>query len=1088
MDARVRRPEPVLLWALAGALLLHGGLLLSGSYRRTYDAYVHIFFADHYARGWFTTWEPRWYTGFNTSSYPPAAHQLIAVVSRLTGLELAFVVVQTAVVVLLVLGVYRFSCLWVSPRAASWAAVAAVVSTGLAETVHTFGQLPTTLSLAFLLNALPFADEWIRHGRRRALVAAIACAAATTAAHHVTTLFGSVFFLGPVVVAALLDGLRTPLSGEVAAHPTRLDRATAWPVVARRLRRVAGPLARSALYGGAVLAALFIVVLPYWLWSSSDPITQVPIPHASRADFLADPNAGLVFFVVPWGLTLLLLPYALIRGFTSRAWPLAASVALLALLGTGGTTPVPRLLLGGAYEILTLDRFTFWATIAILPFVGAFVVSATSGRIRHLLEVNLGRWLTVTLTVVTALAVLGSALWALNLAEFRPSQPARIDPAPITAFLDKDDHSRWRYLTLGFGDQMAWLSANTTAQTVDGNYHSARRLPELVSTPVERLEGAKFRGVPGLGSLQQFLTVPGRFHLKFVFSADRFYDPLLRFSGWHRIGTLENGIVVWERADVAPLPAVTAEREIPGWQRLLWGTIPLTAIILALLALLWHAAGRPLPMRAAVAVRFVVDGSWNATLGRLWGWCDRRLAGVAGRIVDGPPTPTRWQSWQPVLERAGRRVVAPARPARRRVQAAAVVAAMVATLVVVTATQATRSDGPESVVIAYHQDLDVRRLAAAHARLDPETRPSFDEWSLQRSVENGLFASYSSLDSVTATLVARDGDRAVVDAHLVSVTSLEELDTTERHELRRVDGRWYLESPAPDPSEPPEQFVARPGIDYLSQGRRRVTTGITTAADVIDRPEVRVLDARLVRVDQRWAVVGRLLNADTVPADVTVTAQLIGDDGEVAASYDAGQGLIHEVRPRETVPFRVDFEGVAGERDPNDPTAGEFRPGLATPLYLDEAEVEGFDVYAQAVVTPFQLDTALTVQELRVVRARDGSRGWRLQGVLRNDSTREATVPHVLVTLHTADGTVAWVVDRYLTTAVRPQRNLGFSIRLPDDRDIRDTGVVPGIFDNGVISPDRPGGPPPPMIALDPATGWSGVTVQAVSFQREGDL
>ena len=27
---------------------------------------------------------------------------------------------------------------------------------------------------------------------------------------------------------------------------------------------------------------------------------------------------------------------------------------------------------------------------------------------------------------------------------------------------------------------MAWVAANTTALTVDGNYHSARRLPELI--------------------------------------------------------------------------------------------------------------------------------------------------------------------------------------------------------------------------------------------------------------------------------------------------------------------------------------------------------------------------------------------------------------------------------------------------------------------------------------------------------------------------------------------------------------------------------------------------------------------------------
>ena len=128
---------------------------------------------------------------------------------------------------------------------------------------------------------------------------------------------------------------------------------------------------------------------------------------------------------------------------------------------------------------------------------------------------------------------------------------------------------------------MAWLSAQTEATTVDGNYHSVRRLPELTSTPVERLEGAKFRGVPGIGSLQQFLAIPAKYHLKFVFSNDEFYDPLLWSSGWHRLERLRNGIVVWEREDIAPLPPELPVKEISVPLRLIWGIAPMTAIAAA---------------------------------------------------------------------------------------------------------------------------------------------------------------------------------------------------------------------------------------------------------------------------------------------------------------------------------------------------------------------------------------------------------------------------------------------------------------------------------------------------------------------------
>ena len=97
------RVDRRLIVALVIAAALHGGLLLAGSFRRTYDAYVHLFFADHYARSWFSTWEPRWYTGFTTVSYPPAGHHLLALWSRVLDDGNAFVPVMLGAAVSLIL-------------------------------------------------------------------------------------------------------------------------------------------------------------------------------------------------------------------------------------------------------------------------------------------------------------------------------------------------------------------------------------------------------------------------------------------------------------------------------------------------------------------------------------------------------------------------------------------------------------------------------------------------------------------------------------------------------------------------------------------------------------------------------------------------------------------------------------------------------------------------------------------------------------------------------------------------------------------------------------------------------------------------
>ncbi len=596
-------------------LLFHGALLVDQNFARTYDALVHIFFGSHYAKDWFDPWEPRWYTGFLTISYPPLVHQLIAVFSKLVGLKAAYGIVQMVALLGLNIGTYRFSRLLFTPRASGYASLIVVVSSALIEAVHVFGQLPTTLALAGLLNMIPFALDYVRSGRLTQLIRSAAWAGATTAAHHVTTIFGSVFFIAPMLLIAWLEAFRAP-------RP--LEPVEWWP---RLLYRVVPRTYRIALLVFLIASSL-LVVFPFWIWSRSDPIAQVSIPHGSRDNFFENGNAGLMFFLIPWATALAFLPYALrdcflmsmallelgwVRifkvwggntrgdgaqndsarsgkpitlrwqhGLQSWRWPISASVALLFALGLGGTTPFARLLLRGAFEVLTLERFTLWATVLTTPFMGAALESLLHGRGRSWLDLNLGRRVRLGLSAGLVLVLVGAAVFISSMTRLQKFQPEQIEIAPITAFIEKDEHWRYRYLTLGFGDQMAWLSANTRGLTPDGNYHSARRLVELTSSPIERLDGAKYTGPPGLGSLEQFLSTPEKYHLKYVFSNDQFYDPLLFFSGWHQLGRLENGIQVWEREDVPPLPNRLPRRTLPLFERVAWGTLPPLALLTAL--------------------------------------------------------------------------------------------------------------------------------------------------------------------------------------------------------------------------------------------------------------------------------------------------------------------------------------------------------------------------------------------------------------------------------------------------------------------------------------------------------------------------
>ncbi len=1057
MQQVVSRLNRNLLLALTIALGYHGGLLFF-TFKRTYDAYVHIFFGDHYARAWFDHWEPRWYTGFTMTSYPPGSHQTIALLSKVVGLQNGFIIAQTLAILCVIIGVYRFSKIWVSEEAAGYAALLATFSSSLTETMHVFGQLPTTFSLGFLLNALPYVYRWLDTGALRYMLIAWAMNAATTAGHHVTTLFGAVFFVAPVMAWAIVEKLIVALPDEPTPQPKEVSRANLKPLLIRYVRRILPVVMRCFVYGVGMILLLLLVVFPYWAWSGSDPITQVSIPHASRDSFIENTAAGLVFWIVPYGVMLPLLPYVVYKGLTTRAWPLTLSFMLMWLLGTGGTTPIPRMLLGGAFDILTLDRFTFWATIVMLPLLGEFVVSLRFGRFRDYLITNFNEltWYVFQFGFVVSMVIF--SMFVANMTQFRRFQPEPIDVKPIADFLEKDEHYRWRYLTLGFGDQVAWLAANTTATSVDGNYHSARRLPELTTTPVERLEGAKFRGIPGIGSLQQFLAVPDKYNLKFTFSNDQFYDPLLYFSGWHRLEQLQNGIVVWEKQDVPPLPDVLPRKEIPLYQRTMWGVLPIFALVTGVLAM---SFGVLVPLRQIRERKLFPV------------WIDRWLLARSAMIRDDGET-VAVQRWVERVRTA--RFPIPRLPDHWFIHWLPLIFLAVAMAGGVRYFAQPPAITPIEVVEAYYDDLDFRRFVEAYERLDPVTRPDYERYLLTLNSTGGLLASYAKLDAIRVEIV-REGEGFVdVIARTEWITSLNKYDSADSLRLWQRDGIWTVEPPALDVTQPPQTFVRQPTVEYFSADRPPRGDDLFAFVAGEDRPKLTIHSTRLVVVDERTYVVGEITNSDVDPADITVTAYLYDSTGETLSWYNAQGGMIHKLLPQESTPFRVDFEGVAGtaitETAQIEEQAGEFDPLAFTPITVED-RVTSYAVYGKGVVTGRNLYRGIGVQD---VRWEDG----KIIGTAINAGTQEATLPHVLVTFYDENGRVAWMEHHYLAESVKPQREVAFEFGVISADAITQLDVAGGIFDNDFATTATM----PPMIALPPESGFAGMRITIHAFVR----
>src|ERR1044071_3196528 len=466
-----------LSWVLLLALLVHGPLLLMQLPNGSYDADFHKFFAAHYAQHWFNPWNDKWFTGFSQTTYPPMEQQWMAMFSHVMGLNLAYSLVQLIAILLLPIGVFRYARIWVSERAASYAAIGSVLLGSLSFLVYEAGQLSTTWAAPLYLLALAYFYEWMRDARFLALLKALALTMAAASAHHVTLLFASVIFAIPVFFTALIDRKREGADSTVA-----------------------GVVTRAAIYAGLSLAGVIVVLLPYWVALMKNPIKQMPIPHGSRENFFSQGWLAVNYILVPWGALLLALPFIFSKGLKeTRLRPVFIGFWITMIFGLGGTTPLPRMLLGmlagvvnaftGAnvhnpFDILTFERFNFWANLMALPIVALGAVALID---------RYGRKAVFTLGALAAFTVAMAVSWPV----YHPIHDAPFSTAEVVSFLNRDGHDKFRYLTLGFGSKMSEVGIYANASSVDGEYNSARLLPEMTQYGSAQLTNSKYYGTNG---------------------------------------------------------------------------------------------------------------------------------------------------------------------------------------------------------------------------------------------------------------------------------------------------------------------------------------------------------------------------------------------------------------------------------------------------------------------------------------------------------------------------------------------------------------------------------------------------------------
>jgi len=910
-----------LVLAIGIALIFHGSAIFF-TLEKSYDALIHLFFSEHYASNWFSPWSYKWYTGFTVMSYPPLVHQCLALLSFIAGFKFALYTFSFGIIILFVSGVYRFSLLLTrNSNYAGFAALFSVFSSVFIETLHLFGQLPTLTGIALLMHSLPEIYKWVKTNEIKYLISSLLLMSIMVCSHHVTPIFGMIFFVFPVLGLAILDVSKEEL-GSYAEIRFKYFVST----LIKSIRQI-------ILFGFGSLFLMIFCILPYWINTKNNPITQVPIPHGSRDNFLEVLSSGLVFFIIPYGITLILLPYILYRVFSKRLLFFGLSFCMLFLLGTGGTTSIPKLILGeNAFSILTLDRFTFWAAIMSFPFIGEFFYRLSKTDYKDYLVLKFGvRYHNFCCLLIGSIVAFFS-VFTLNIGTFRPSQPQALKMLPIVNFLNQDMHYKWRYLTLGFGDQMAWLSTQTQALSVDGNYHSARRLPELTTKAVERLENSKYRGVEGIGSLQQFLANPEKFNLKYIFSNDKFYDPILYFSGWKKLSSLENNVIVWEKQNVKPLALIIQKIDVPKYQKILWSFVPIAILLISLIWFLFtfcSATEKQNENQVANSLKFSKPLMfWNCIL------LVCLFFGIYKFYIKN-----------------------------------------------------TSQISPENVVKAYYNAMDFKEFEKAYTYLNKGSEKNIDQFMLEISVTDGLLSSYAKLDEISTEIIQQSKDTVVVKTNTTWITSLETINKEDNIITVYKNDKWFIVPKAVNPYIPSNQFFNTMSIEFYNQGRRKITTQQTHHEDILPQPVLNFQEAKLIMKDSTYFVIGTIQNIDYFPAAISLNAILYDNQNNELATFSTKLDSKHKLNPMEQTSFKIEFEEVAWID--SDKSNESFNPKELHPKTFKTPPTH-FVLHASSTVATKDLYQAVQLNDININKK-------LINGMLFNSGSKEVTIPQLLV-------------------------------------------------------------------------------------------
>lgn len=309
---------------------------------------------------------------------------------------------------------------------------------------------------------------------------------------------------------------------------------------------------------------------------------------------------------------------------------------------------------------------------------------------------------------------------------------------------------------------------------------------------------------------------------------------------------------------------------------------------------------------------------------------------------------------------------------------------------------------PEQAASNFLADVQRRHWDRAYAEVSRTSgidEPSFVQgWS----GSNGSLRTLSSLERFDVRPVHATDSVAQMRVHLSWTTPVGPLQDVRDLELAREGEGWKVVLPKVKVPSVPAQVVP---VTYLRWDLVNGSSDDAWGSNNVDAPHVRIVSMNAIDSAEGAAVMGEVVNEDTIPAFVNVNALLVDSSGNAIDEESSFDKIAHVLLPKQVSPYRIDFPNIS----------------------LKNVKNVRMDV--KATLVPAAADPVIGVMNQKIETAQGKT---VLLGELLNQSGQTVNIPHVIASFYDNSGKVVWVADGYVDRALLPQTSESFAVEIPN--------------------------------------------------------